>query len=126
MLLSSSFRWSSSSEPDRTFGAPRAPRTWGSTWSLGYTHTLGEAVTLNIGAGYVQRVLFRGGLPGNRAELGSRIELGSVQTIANRLQPLIRIHLGDLASLDVRVSAQYDFSTRSFEETYMFGTTFIW
>lgn len=102
------------------------PTTWQVGALLGYSYFAGEAVTLSIAAGYAQYVLFEGGLPQSREQWQPLLLLGSVQSVALRQLPLVRVHLGDVVSLDGYAALTFDFAHHSTEETYMLGATFIW
>ncbi|RLB52937.1 MAG: hypothetical protein DRJ42_13435 [Deltaproteobacteria bacterium] len=119
----SAFRWSSADNP--SLSVEQAPTTWRLHLAAGYSHTLAEVVTLSLFAGYSQALIHEGGAPTGRGEWRVRVVLGSVMDLALRTVPLIKVHLGDVVSLDGHAAIEYDFATESVEETYMLGATFV-
>jgi hypothetical protein len=107
-------------------GRWREPDTWRNAVSVGYTHTLGDTVTLHLAAAFAQNVLWEGGLPdygGPSREHGLSVSFGGVQSIGLRPQPLVRVHINDRWSLNFNAAVSYSVDTRQVNETYTAGFT---
>jgi hypothetical protein len=104
------------------------PDTWRSALMLGYTHTLGDTVTLHFAAALAQNLLWNGSAPefgANSHEHAMSVGLGGVQTVGLRPQPLVRVHLTDRWSLSFNADLVYALDTRRVYESYTAGVTMI-
>jgi hypothetical protein len=102
------------------------PDTWRNAVSLGYTHTLGDTVTLHVAASFGQNLLWQGALPdyGAKSEQHAMaISLGGVQTMGLRPLPLVRVHINDRWSLNFNAAVTYRLDTGRAHETYTAGFT---
>jgi hypothetical protein len=84
----------------------RSPDTWRGELSVGFSYTVLETVTFNVGVIYEQNLLFRGRLP--QASKGYEREIafavGSVQRRGLRPLPLVQLHFDDRVSLDLNAA----------------------
>jgi hypothetical protein len=136
LSLTSQMRWNSyGSDPfesDGTFQPEpdwQPPTTWRGRFTLGYTHTIAETVTLHFAAGYSELLLWAGELPGgsvSNPERGAMLGFGSIQPIGLRPQPFLRVHVSDGFALNLDVAVSYSFATRNVYETYLAGVSFWW
>ncbi len=75
--------------------------TWSAAATIGYSHSLGELLTINVGAGVKQHLVHEGRLPGQGgAPHGRAFSAGSVQTIGFRPLPLLQLHLDERFTID--------------------------
>ena len=94
--------------------------------TLGYSTTIADVVTLGIAAGVSHNLLVGGDAPRGAAEHDVELSVGSVLMRGLRPQPLVRVHLGDVFSIDGYASAGYRFGTSTRTESYMLGATWTW
>jgi hypothetical protein len=104
------------------------PDTWRLVLSVGYTHTIADAVTLHLAVAAQQNLLFQGEIadPSKNLERLTLLGFGGVQVIGLRHTPLIRVHLRDWFALNFNASVSYDIARRFTEETYDAGASFVW
>lgn len=109
---------------------PAIPSSWPKSWdgraTLAYSQTIADAVTLSLGVGYAQYLLYDGGWPVGRLERAPRFLVGAIHSTAFRPHPLIQVHVNDVISIDGYAALEYDFSTQALGETYMLGASFVW
>lgn len=92
----------------------------------GYSVTVADTVTFGIAAGISHNVLFDRSGPEGVGEHDVEISLGSVLMRGLRPVPLVRVHLGDVFSIDGYSSVGYRFGQELGVESYMIGGTWIW
>jgi hypothetical protein len=136
LALLSGLRWNSNDvytkTADGTYKQRRnwlPPSTWAGRFTLGYTHTIADTVTLHVAAGYGEILLWSGELPEGGThgkEHGRSLAFGSVQPIGLRPTPLLRIHLRDGFALNLDAAVSYSFAKRTVYETYLAGVSFWW
>ena len=103
------------------------PTTWQAKLTMGFTWTLADAVTLNVGLSYRQRVLQEGQLVGaSPADRDGAIGLGSVQDFGWRRLPLVQVHVTPRLSLDGYAGYEWSLSSGAFSDTYLGGLTWDW
>jgi hypothetical protein len=105
------------------------PRTWLASLSVGYTHTLADVVTFHVALALSERPAYNGNFTGDNplTQRGAlKLGIGSVQLIALRRQPLVRIHVRDWFALNVDAALTVDFGASRFEEVYLAGASFVW
>lgn len=123
------------------FGQTIEPETWRLSTALGYSHIVGENVSLHPAIRLGQN-LTRGdrwtddgwseeSIHWTSASFNSRgrnavLTIGSVQTFGLRSLPLVQIHLDDTWSVDLHAAVSYSFVTKKASETYMLGSTWTW
>jgi hypothetical protein len=109
--------------------APFAPKTWRASVTAGYTHTLADSVTLHFAVSLSQNVLYEGSFPRfgpSRAENDWVLGIGSVQVLALRAQPLVRVHINDTFALNFDAALRKGFAQRRFDDTYSLGFNVFW
>ncbi len=101
-----------------------SPTKWRQYAIVGYSTTIQDVVTLNVGLGVSAHLVgdFRLGVNDNRDVL----LLGSIQDRGLRRLPLLQVHLNDRMSLEGHVGLQYGFQTDSWAETYLAGASWVW
>ncbi|EYF06398.1 caspase family protein [Chondromyces apiculatus] len=93
---------------------------------LGYSATVADTVTLGLSAGLSHNLLFGRDLPRGAPEHDVEVSVGSVLMHGLRPVPLVRVHLGDVFSIDGYASVGYRFGQRALTESYMGGATWTW
>lgn len=101
-----------------------SPDTWAARFSVGYSHTLYQLVTFNLGLAWSQNYVYEGKFPG-RGQDGGLIALGSVQAIGGRQLPLVEVHLARSFSLDGYASVGFDLHG-NVQDSYLGGLTWTW
>ncbi len=104
-----------------------SPDTWIAEVVVGYSHTLGERVTLNLCAAAALNVTYQGRLPRSGAALdeqGFGVALGSVLERGLRPLPLVSVQLTDELTVDLYASIRKKLLSGDFYETYQLG--FSW
>lgn len=107
----------------------RAPTTVEGWFSTAYAVTFGDVVTLVPALGVGWNVLSEGELPPPQAsarELDFKLAFGSVHIRGLRPQPLVRVHLSDVFSLDGHAAVAYSFARRGPMQRYLVGASWIW
>lgn len=105
------------------------PTTWRAGLSLGFNYTLADTVTLHLALSLNQRQWLDGEFTDHHprsAEGDMRVAIGSVQTIALRPQPLVRVHIRDWIALNVDASVAFELAHKSVDERYLGGASFFW
>jgi hypothetical protein len=100
--------------------------SWPYAVSAGYSHTLADAVTLNVAIQFNQYLFDDGEFASAVRARRPTVQLGGVQARALRPLPLVQVHLSDVTSLDGYAGIAYDFDEDKLEETYMAGASFVW
>ncbi len=93
--------------------------------SAGYSQTVAEMVTFNIGTGFSVPLVTSSqvrDIPGHQDS--HWLSFGSVQTNAFRSLPLVQIHLREAVSLDAHANIAVNLTDGQVLETYMAGATF--
>ena len=93
--------------------------------AIGYSSTIADTVTLGVAAGLSHNLLFDRGGPEGAAEHDVEVSIGSVLMRGLRPMPLVRVHLGDVFSIDGYASVGYRFGQKSRTESYLLGATWI-
>jgi len=101
-------------------------RNWDANAGAGYSYLANDTVTLNVGVFFSQHVLDENAFPKSNRQWRPRLQVGSLIPLAFHSLPLVRVHLGEVVSLDGYAGITLDLAQRATEETYMLGTTFIW
>lgn len=113
-------------EPPEQRGGWVPPTTWRGRFTLGYTHTIADTVTIHFAVGYAQSLLWAGELPHGPKEHRRALGFGSVQSMGLRPQPLLRVHIRDGLALNFDAALSWDVAWRSVEESYLAGLSFWW
>ncbi len=106
-----------------------APTTWRSGLSLGFMHTLADAVTLHFSLSLSQNLTYEGEFGPFKAHSprgALALGLGAVQWVGLRPQHLVQVHLRDYCALNFDAALQYSFVKRSLDESYLIGASFLW
>ncbi len=132
--LGANFRWTEndydcSSDPSVSCVSPLTS-SYGPTspWGfvrVGYTHTLADVATINLGATYGQTLLYRGEIPDGDEQVNGLLRLGSVMEVGLMPQPLIQLHVAERFSIDGYAAIDFSFAGRPVGETYMLGVSVI-
>jgi Caspase domain len=112
-----------------TLPTRRPPDTWAAQATVGYSQSVGDRVTFNLGVGAGVNLLFAGRSPAggwDAAQRGFVVSMGSVQRRGLLALPLVRIRLTNDLSVDGHVAVAYVAAERGFEDTYLAGFTRIW
>lgn len=132
--IGSSFRWTSHSGNDprlESFGLPTANHgisTWFAHIGIGYSITVAELVTFNLGISLQCNFLYEGGLPHNATERGLTLASGTAQAFALRPLPLIQVQLGRYVAIELEGTLAYDWRSL-YNELYPRGAlaaSFVW
>jgi len=106
-----------------------SPTTWRAALTAGYTYTLADSVTLHFAVSVAQNVLYQGDFPHfgpSQAQNDWALSFGSVQPLALRALPLVRVHISDTISLNFDAALRQRFAQHRFEETYTAGLSVFW
>ena len=106
-----------------------SPDTWIAEGVAGYSHTLGDAVTLNLSVAAAMDVTYEGRWPnpaGAVDEQGLGVGIGSVQERGLRSLPLIQVQLTEALTLDLYASIRKKLKSGDLFETYMLGLSWTW
>jgi hypothetical protein len=105
------------------------PDTWRVRLSAGYTHTLGDTVTLHLALSLAATPLYEGdfvSLSAHSDKSNLTLSFGSVQSIGLRPLPLLRIHVRDWVALNLNAGVSHNYATRTTQESYSGGVSFVW
>ena len=96
--------------------------------SVGYRHTVGDVVTLNLQLGFSRNVLVDGVLAerASPSAVVPELAIGSLDDIGARATPLLQFHLSERWSLDGHASIAFSLGQPQLAERYLIGATFTW
>jgi hypothetical protein len=105
------------------------PDSWSVQANLGYSYSIGSAVTFNLGAGAGVDLLFAGHIPTGNWDAPHRglvVSVGSIQRRGLFGLPLVQVRLSKTLSADAYVAVSYVAPEHGVEDTYLGGVTWIW
>jgi hypothetical protein len=105
------------------------PDPWTVQLTAGYTHRIGDVVTLNLAVAVAGNAVANGDLPTvgwRESSFDPLFAIGSVQRRGLLPQPLIRIDASETMALDVYVAVAYQPAARTITESYLGGASWAW